>query len=130
MGLLFLALTYNEMMTALPFANTVDMVELQGSHLFELFEFSMTDSYYTLQTSGIRYTADRTKEIGKRVLSLEVLCNECLVPQYEPVDLQKWYRLIVPSYLADGGDGFEAISLNKRSHLLVFRDACNVICVH
>ena len=100
----------------MPFDNTVDVVEIQGQHLYELFEYSLSDSYYFLQTSGIRFVGDMTRELGKRVVSIEVLCNECLIPKYEPVDLEKWYRLIVPSYLAAGGDGFEAISLNKRSH--------------
>lgn len=104
-------------MTALPFANTVDVVELQGRHMWELFEYSMTDSYYILQTSGIRYIADRSRELGSRMVSIEILCNACLVPIYEPVDVDKWYRLIVPSYMAGGGDGYEAIALNKRVHL-------------
>lgn len=106
-------------MTALPFANTVDVVEIQGKHIWELFEYSMTDSYYILQTSGIRYVGDRSKEIGSRMVSIEILCNECLVPVYEPIVLEKWYRLIVPSYIAEGGDGYEAISLNKRSQMWV-----------
>lgn len=104
-------------MTALPFANTLDVVEIQGRHMWELFEYSMTDSYYILQTSGIRYEADLSQPIGSRMVYIEILCNECLVPKYEPVDLDKWYRLIVPSYMADGGDGYEAISLNKRSQM-------------
>lgn len=103
------------MMTALPFANTLDVVELQGRHLWELFEYSMSDSYYILQTSGIRYVADRSRDIGSRILSMELLCNECLVPVYEQIDLDKWYRLIVTNYMADGGDGYVAISDNKRS---------------
>lgn len=105
------------MMTALPFANTVDVVELQGRHIWDLFEYSMTDSYYLLQTSGIRYTADRSKEIGSRMVTIEILCNECLIPEYKPIDLDKWYRLITSNYMADGGDGYEAISLNKRNHM-------------
>lgn len=104
-------------MTALPFANTLDVVEVQGKHLWEIFEFSLTGTFYTLQASGIRYTADRSKEIGSRLINIEVRCRECLVPKYEPVELEKWYRLIVPSYLADGGDGFEAVSNNKRSQM-------------
>lgn len=104
-------------MTALPFDNTLDVVEVQGKHLWELFEYSMTDSYYILQTSGIRYVGDTTKPIGSRILELEILCNECLLPRYEPVDLEKWYRVTTPSYIAGGGDGYDAIANNKRSHL-------------
>lgn len=101
----------------MPFDNTVDVVELQGKHLWEVFEYALHDSYYTVQTSGIRYVADVTKPVGERVQNITLLCNECLVPKYEKIDLEKWYRVIVPDYTANGGDGFTAISDNKRNHM-------------
>lgn len=111
------ALTYSDLMTALPFGNTMDVVELQGKHLLELFEYSLSDSYYTLQTSGIRYTADRSKPVGSRLVKIEVLCQQCLVPKYEELNEANWYRLIVSNYMAEGGDGYVAISDNYRSRL-------------
>lgn len=45
-----------------------------------------------------------TNPIGQRVISIDVLCNECTVPKYYPLDLTKIYRVAINSYMAGGGD--------------------------
>jgi hypothetical protein len=39
-------------MTAQPFANTVDIIELQGKHLLETLEFSVSRSYSSFRGNG------------------------------------------------------------------------------
>jgi hypothetical protein len=39
-------------MTAQPFSNTVDIIELQGKHLLEALEFSVSRSYSTFRGNG------------------------------------------------------------------------------
>lgn len=54
-------------------------------------------------------------EPGSRVQSILVRCNECLIPTYEELDLDKTYRLILPSFLTGGGDGLVMISNNLKN---------------
>lgn len=108
-------LTFAELVATLPFENTLDVFELRGQHLWDTLEFSMSDSYYMLQSAGLRAEFDMSQPVGRRTQRIEVLCHECLVPKYEPIDLAKWYRVIAPSFLANGGDGFDTINDNKRN---------------
>lgn len=100
----------------MPFENTLDVVELRGDHLLETLEHNM------LPSSGIKIVYNITNPIGRRVVSLNVLCNECTVPTYYPLDVTKWYRVIVNSYMAGGSDGFSIIEKHKRNHVVGPRD--------
>lgn len=79
-------------------------------------ELSWSDEFYALQTSGMRAVVNRTMPVGDRLQSMELLCQQCLVPKYEPVDLQKVYRVAMQSYLVTGGDDFTVIYENKLKH--------------
>lgn len=131
-------ITYAELLTAQPFSNTVDIIELQGKHLLETLEFSVSRSYSRyrgngrhkrdleatefsgqgfLQMSGIQVTFDLSRPVMDRVVKVAVRCAECRVPQYEPLDLEKWYQISLCSYLVTGGDGYTAIANNFRNHV-------------
>lgn len=38
------------------------------------------------------------------------------MPRYEPLDPDILYKLVLPSYIADGGDGFTMIKEEKLTH--------------
>lgn len=57
-----------------------------------------------------------TKPLNQRILSVSVLCRECLEPSYEPLVAIKYYRVIGQNFLADGGDGFQMIGDNKKNY--------------
>lgn len=38
------------------------------------------------------------------------------MPNYEPLDPKKVYKVIMPAYLVDGGDGFSMIKEQKLKH--------------
>ena len=59
---------------------------------------------------------DLSRPPGARVRSLRVLCTECRVPRYEPVDRGALYRVVLPSYLVAGGDGFSMIRDENVKH--------------
>lgn len=82
--------------------------------MWKLLEDGVSGNYNRLQTSGIKWEADMTKPTGQRIKSVEILCNECLLPQYETLDPDKMYRLIVQSYLANG-NSFRVITENKQN---------------
>ncbi|CAB3233297.1 unnamed protein product [Arctia plantaginis] len=66
-----------------------------------------------LQTSGLHATFDGSLPVNQRVLDVRVRCIECDVPRYEPLDLDKYYRVVAQSFIGSGGDGFTMISENR-----------------
>ncbi|XP_063243475.1 apyrase isoform X2 [Bacillus rossius redtenbacheri] len=130
-------ITYNDLVTAQPFDNSVDTMELQGKHLLEALEQSVSSpwssgdnnlaaprstarqfsGYGFLQYSGVRVTYNVSRPVGSRVQELGLLCDECLVPEYRALDPDKWYRVAIASFLAGGGDGFRVFPDNMRNHV-------------
>ncbi|KAI4455141.1 nucleotidase-related [Holotrichia oblita] len=120
----FIYITFNDLATSSPFANTVDYVELQGKYIKELLEKAaspysssrVTADVNLLQISGIRMVIDLAMPLGSRVVSLKIRCHECNVPKYYDVDLEAYYPIAVVSFLITGGDGFSAFS-HVRNHI-------------
>jgi 5'-nucleotidase len=110
--------TYDDLFTSLPFQNTIDTFELQGRHILETLEFSAAAyrTYNFLQWSGIRVVFNVTEPVNHRVVSVDVLCRQCDVPRYQPIDPDQWYRMIVPSFIGAGGNGFVMMGNNRRNH--------------
>ena len=65
---------------------------------------------------GLKVLYNVTNEIGKRVISVDVLCNKCAVPVYSPIDFEQMYRIVGASFLVGGGDGFDVVRDNKQNH--------------
>lgn len=59
---------------------------------------------------------DLSRKPGDRVVKLDVLCTWCRVPSYEPLRMDELYRVILPSFLASGGDGFQMIKDEMLKH--------------
>ena len=64
-----------------------------------------------LQAAGLRYLIDGSQASGKRVLKAEVMDKN---GQYSPLRAKKRYIVVVPSYLAEGGDFFVMLTHGKR----------------
>ena len=113
-------ITYGDVMTFFPFANTFDILELNGTTLMDIFEHAVANSWSEtefipanmLQISGIQVTFNIAMPSGSRVVSLRMK-NEN--NQFENVVLDQFYEVVVPSFLANGGDGFAMIPENKRN---------------
>ena len=107
---------FDDLFTTLPFAFTVDSFELRGDDILKMLQFSANAyRYYNfLQFSGMRVVFNITNPLNERVVSVSVLCRECEVPRYENLDLEKWYRVISPSFIGAGGNGFYMMK-NRRN---------------
>lgn len=114
------------MVTTTPFENLLHNIELQGKIIREALEFSVADekSVMLLQMSGLKVVYDMERKPYDRIVSLDVLCRICVrdIPRYEPIDDEKFYRVSVPSFLAEGGDGFTMIGENARDTIYGPRD--------
>ncbi|KAG5846754.1 hypothetical protein ANANG_G00118320 [Anguilla anguilla] len=114
------SITMGDLISVLPFGGTFDLVQLKGSTLRKVFEHSVkrygggTGEF--LQVSGIRVQLDVSKPPDNRVVGLSLLCTHCRVPSYEPLEANRTYKLVLPSYLVDGGDGYSMIRNEKLKH--------------
>ena len=61
-------------------------------------------------------TFDLSRTRGNQVVSAEVRCTECEVPEFQPLDPEAEYKVILSSYLVDGGDGYTMIKNNTITH--------------
>ncbi|KAL6095475.1 nt5e [Pungitius sinensis] len=113
-------ITVNDLISALPFGGTFDLVKLKGSTLLRAFEHSVKryggNTGEFLQVSGMRVELDLALPAGGRVRSLAALCTECRVPRYRPVRAEQNYTVVLPSYMVKGGDGFSMIAEEMLKH--------------
>lgn len=109
--------TFSDLVTTTPFENTIDSMELQGKYIREALEFSVRyTSPSILQTSGIKVVFDMSKPAYQRIVSLKVLCRLCDIPQYEEIDNEAWYGIVVNNFLLQNGDNFAMIRDNSLNH--------------
>lgn len=104
--------TYGDAVSMFPFNNDIVIMSMSGDLLLQVFEHSVTDFSVTtdrsgkfLQISGVKVTYDMTKPNGERVQSLQLKdkgSGAC-----EAVAKGTTYEVMIPSYLAYGGDGYK-----------------------
>ena len=97
--------TYGEVISVLPFGNSLAIMELTGAELFETFEHSVKEypkeSGGFLHVAGMQVIFDGTAEPGKRIVSLKI--------NGEEVQADKTYKAATNVFTARGGDGFTAL---------------------
>lgn len=86
------------------------MTRIQGVNLARALEYSaglrgtaLNGGF--LQVSGIRFVINYNRPSGKRVTSISVLCADCRIPHFQPLEMEKFYNVLVPSFISEGGDG-------------------------
>lgn len=98
--------TYGGVMTVLPFGNTLATMDLKGEYLRAALEHSArllpAANGGFLQTSGMRYTIDTTKDPGSRITDVEVWDGSA----YVPLDDEATYKIVTNNFTRNGGDGF------------------------
>eukprot|EP00794_Sanderia_malayensis_P000218 gene222-833_t len=113
---------YEDVKNSFPYMNKLDLVELKGSVLLEVLEKSASNydakkpSGSFLQVSGLVITYDITKPVGQRVNRVEVRCADCRTPKYEKLNKDKVYKVVVSSYMAKGGAGYEMLRTKRTGH--------------
>uniref|UniRef100_A0A8D0H4L0 Snake venom 5'-nucleotidase n=1 Tax=Sphenodon punctatus TaxID=8508 RepID=A0A8D0H4L0_SPHPU len=113
-------ITLEDLLAVLPFGGTFDLMEIKGSILKEAFEHSVyrhgSGTGELLQVGGIHVVYDLSRSPGSRVVSIDVLCTACRVPTYVPLQMEKTYKVILPSYLSMGGDGYQMLKGGPSNH--------------
>ncbi|PAW28338.1 bifunctional metallophosphatase/5'-nucleotidase [Peribacillus simplex] len=100
-------ITLGEILTVLPFGNTLATMKLTGAEINEALEHSVSlapkENGGFLHVSGMKFTYDSSKEAGNRVTKAEVLGQD---GTYSELDPAKEYVVATNAFTAKGGDGF------------------------
>lgn len=101
----------------LPFNNNLVTTVVTGQSIIDALEWSVRrysmieNNGEFLQMSGVRVHYDLSRDSFDRVTSVEVLCGECEVPKYSKIDPMIKYKIIITSFIHEGGDGFDMLKV-------------------
>ncbi|XP_047537492.1 apyrase-like isoform X1 [Vanessa atalanta] len=111
--------TFEHLLLSTPFENRVEVFDLKGQHVLEMLEYAVANDPWPgarmVQVSGLRAVFDGALPINSRVINATVRCIECRIPRYEPLDLDKMYKVVTQTFIGNGGDGFTMISNNRQN---------------
>jgi len=99
--------TMGDVLTVLPFQNSIATFKLKGSDVVAALENGVGQVEEGAgrfpQVGGMRYTWDPSKEPGSRIVSAEVLQND---GSFVPLDPEKVYSVVSNDFMRGGGDGY------------------------
>jgi 5'-nucleotidase len=95
-------LTYGDVFAVSPFDNYPTLVILTGAQLIDLLRATTTGTRGIMQVSGIRYTFDASKKGLDRFVS-------AVRDDGTPIDPEKLYTVMMPDFIAGGGDGAQDV---------------------
>ena len=102
--------TMGEVLTVLPFQNTLASFQLKGSDIVAALENGVSQVEEGAgrfpQVSGLKYTADLNKPAGSRITSVEVKEGDAFVA----IDPKKVYGVATNNYMRSGGDGYKVFA--------------------
>jgi 2',3'-cyclic-nucleotide 2'-phosphodiesterase/3'-nucleotidase/5'-nucleotidase len=101
-------ITLGNVLTVMPFGNTMGVLDITGSQFKEAIENGVsnvekTDGRFP-QIAGARYTFDKSKPAKQRVVTLEVKDSN---GDFVAVDPKQTYRIVTNSFVMKGGDGYD-----------------------
>ena len=102
--------TMGEVLTVLPFQNTLASFQLKGSDIVAALENGVSQVEEAAgrfpQVSGLKYTADLNKPAGSRISGVEVKEGDAFVA----IDPDKLYGVATNNYMRSGGDGYKVFA--------------------
>ena len=116
-------ITLEDLMTAFPWQNTMDVVSLLGKHLRLVLEHSVATmdraghggTREFPQVSGVLATFDLRRPPGSRLTRLKVRGDD---GAFSDLEEEREYNIVTPTYLADGGHGFMFNKWRTREKLI------------
>lgn len=121
--------TLGDVITVLPFGNTISQIQVKGANVQKMFEHSLSapvqdgklgaNGGFLHISKSIRVYYDIHKDPGSRVLKIEVLNKK--THKFEALDPERTYYMTTNDFTASGGDGYdmlggpreEGVSLDK-----------------
>lgn len=94
-------LIYGDIFAVSPFDNFPAVVRMTGAQVRDFLLATTTGQRGLMQVSGLRYTIDFAKG-ADRVVAMTL-------PNGEPLQLDRTYRVVMPDFVAGGGDGTQDV---------------------
>jgi len=105
--------TMGNVLEVLPFGNQIATFGLKGSDVWAALENGVSryedQKGCFPQVSGLKYTFDPSREVGSRILSVEVKNAD---GSYGPLDLNAVYKVASNDFMRHGGDGYSMFADN------------------
>jgi 5'-nucleotidase/UDP-sugar diphosphatase len=99
-------ITQGEVITVLPFQNTVATFQLTGADVVKALENGVSQidqgAGRFAQVAGLKYSFDKSKPAGSRVSDVRVAEGDTFVP----IDPAKTYGVVTNNFMRAGGDGY------------------------
>lgn len=106
-------ITLGDVLTVLPYANTIVTLDLTGKEIIEALENGVSQIEDVAgrfpQVAGLKFGFDPNQPAGSRVHSVQVQTES----GYEKIDLDEQYTVVTNAFIADGGDGFASFKAAK-----------------
>ncbi|NWG17150.1 MAG: 5'-nucleotidase C-terminal domain-containing protein [Chloroflexi bacterium] len=115
-------ITLGTVLTVHPFGNLLSTFKAKGSDILAALENGVSGIVVENglvkragapgrfpQVSGLRFTVDPTQEVGKRIVSVEVMGEN---GEYAPLDLEAIYSVATLNFIRTGGDGYSMFAEN------------------
>ena len=98
--------TMGEVLTVLPFQNTLSTFEADGATIIEALENGVSQvadgAGRFPQVAGLKFTFDASAEPGSRVSDVMVMDGDA----FAPIDPEATYLAVTNNYVRNGGDGY------------------------
>jgi 5'-nucleotidase len=103
-------ITVGDVLTVLPFSNTLATVQVSGGDVIEALENGVSDvengAGRFAQVAGLKYSFDLKQAPGSRVSDVLVKDGDTWVP----IDEDATYTVVTNNYVRGGGDGYETFA--------------------
>jgi len=108
-------ITMGEVLTVLPFSNTLATFQIKGADVVAALENGLSQvedgAGRFPQVAGLKFTWTKDKPAGSRVIKVEVKDGDA----YVPIDPAKVYGVVTNNYVRTGGDGYEVFNTNGQN---------------
>lgn len=102
--------TMGEVLTVLPFQNTLSTFHASGATVLAALENGLSQIEEGAgrfpQVAGLRFTYDPAATAGARVVSVEVMTDGA----WAPLDPAQTYGVVTNNYVRNGGDGYKVLA--------------------
>ena len=108
--------TMGEVITVLPFQNTLSTFQVKGAAITEALENGLSkieeEGGRFPQVAGLKFSFDKSKPAGSRVVSVETKEGGAFVP----LDANKTYNLVSNNFMRAGGDGYSVFKKAENAY--------------
>jgi len=107
--------TMGEVLTVLPFQNTLSTFEAPGSTVVAALENGVSQyedgAGRFVQVAGLKYSFDVSQPVGSRVSDVMVKAGE----DWAPIEPETVYGIVTNNYVRNGGDGFKMFATDAQN---------------